>query len=119
MNSMGSLCKAKHDRGGDCEFLSEQQLRRKEQKVQFGTQAVLVDFVLGGRPLFPFTQLSFLNVHSREVIQLGGWGEETQEVTTAYTLLSRRTSTARATRGVGRVLGLMRALLCFRPGCSL
>lgn len=117
MNSVGSLCKAKHDRGGDCEFLSEQQLRPKEQKVHFGTQAVLVDFVLGA--LFPFTQLSFLNVHSREVIQLGGWGEEPQEVTAAYTLFSRRTSAARAMRGVGRVLGLMRALLRFRPGCSL
>lgn len=47
MNFVGSLCKAKHDRGGNCEFLSEQQLRPKEQKVQLGTQAVLVDFVLG------------------------------------------------------------------------
>lgn len=47
MNSVGSSAKQKSDRGGDCEFLSEQQLRPKEQKVQFGTQAVLVDFVLG------------------------------------------------------------------------
>ena len=47
MNFVGSFAKPKPDRGGDCEFLSEQQLRPKEQKVQSGTQAVLVDFVLG------------------------------------------------------------------------
>ena len=47
MNFVGSFAKPKPDRGGNCEFLSEQQLRPKEQKVQSGTQAVLVDFVLG------------------------------------------------------------------------
>lgn len=118
MNFVGSFAKPKPDRGGDCEFLSEQQLKPKEQKVQFGTQAVLVDFVLG-ELLFPSTRLSFLNVDNREVIQLGGWGEEPQEVTTVYLLFSRHTSTTGDMRGVGRVLRLMRALLRFRPGCSL
>ena len=56
---------------------------------------------------------------NREVTQLGGGGEEPQEVITVYPLFSRHTSTTGDTRGVGRVLGLMRALRRFRPGCSL